>query len=118
MDNPLAYCEIRLPGFWRRRQGFLFDMYAWFKLTELHNVEFGDLSKFNQETIIRDMMYCAALSWNKDQGKRIHYTQADVIGWMENLPSKDVKRLVDTFAKSKVFGKTLAEWAVSNEKKK
>lgn len=120
VEKDIAVCMIWIPGRWRsHRQGFRFDMYAWYLLTEQHGIEFGDIAKMNQEQVLSEMIYCAAVSFNKDAGKRVKFDQATVNGWLDLLPSKDVKELARTFSRSRVFGRTLAEWAVSgNEKKK
>jgi hypothetical protein len=78
------------------RLGFLFDMYAWFLLFE----EFGfDLSDIKQEAM-RRILYTAAVSAARDQGKRVWFTADDIDRFIETVPTKESNAVITTLKNS------------------
>lgn len=90
---PDHYIEIKVKrriGY--RRQGILFDLYAWFLLWQTYGWDFEAISKMNSE-LDAVMIYTGAVSWNKYIGKRVNFDDKDAKRWAEELTVKEMKQI-------------------------
>ncbi|RLA16291.1 MAG: hypothetical protein DRQ62_16425 [Gammaproteobacteria bacterium] len=103
---------------WRTKTvGFKFDMYAWFLLCEHNKIELHQLGDLPQDKMFSGLIYAAAISYLKDKGKRVRFTQDQLSGWIDKMNHKDTTLLGDAIMSSKVLGKTVAEHAKGAKKK-
>ena len=97
---------------WRTKTvGFNFDMYAWHLKCEHNNIELHQLGEIPQEKMFSEIIYAAAISYSKDKGRKIRFTQSQLDGWIDKMNHKDSELLGNAILNSKVMGKTVAEHA-------
>ena len=99
------YIEVKVPRrCWifscKRKQGFLFDTYAWYLLYREYGTDIGEVGKFDPQTLVARMIHTAAISANKEQGKRVAFTGDDVAEWVDAMTNREIKRLGEVFAQS------------------
>jgi len=94
MDN---FCEIEIKKKWlftyTKKQGLLFDLYAWFLLWQSYGWDFNALSHKNVDELSSAMLYTGALSWNRFNGIRVDFTKEEVQKWADNLSVGKMKEL-------------------------
>jgi hypothetical protein len=113
------YCEIyvkqkRLFRTVTRKQGLLFDLYAWFLLWQVYEWDFEVSGKKTPDELSTGMLYTGALSWNRLNGIKVGYTQEDVNKWIDEIPTGKMKEIGKTLMlsmqvleKIKTAGKTV-----------
>jgi len=69
------------------------------------------LSEFDHlgERFIPVSYYCAAWAYNFSRGKRWHFTEADVVRWIEQMTTVEAQKILDTMLKSRVGGESLID---------
>jgi len=104
---------------WRSvRVGFRFDMYAWFKVCEINNIELHQLGDIDQQKLFADIIYSGYVSYCTHNRKRAKYSIEQLADIVDRMTKRQSEELVDGFMKSKVFGKTVKEHADGEAKKK
>jgi len=106
---------------WRRSIEFRFDNYSWIQMCELSGVEFDEMEKLNETQLVMSWMYGAYLSGCSNAYRKPKYNFnyiARVYRWYYVNNPKALEVLKDAMLKSKLLGKTVAEWGQVNEKKK
>ena len=93
------YTEIKVRR-WRLlpkvRLGFLFDMYAWFLLFDEFGVELADLQKESAKRIV----YAAAVSAARAEGRKVWVTPEQIEVCIEQSTTKESGELVKTLRDS------------------
>jgi hypothetical protein len=118
------YCEIEVKTKGRfftkiRRQGLLFDLYAWFLLWQVYEWDFETLGRKTPDELSAGMLYTGALSWCKNEGIKVDFTKEDVEGWIDNIPTGKMKEIGRVLINSmQVLDKIRAAGAKGDEKKK
>ena len=110
------YIRLKVGRF--RRQGFLFDMYAWFLLYQELGVGISEIGERNPEELLTDMVYLAGVSYNRSVGKKVRFTKSDVMVWLDRMPNRDVKALGKAFQESITVVSEVVETSQEAEKKK
>lgn len=85
-----------------KKIGLLFDMYAWINIYNEGNA--------TTEKVI----YYAALSYCKEKGKRVLFTQQDINKWIQQIPKSEFDNIIKIIKES---SDDMAE-SVKGEKKK
>ena len=80
--------------------GFLFDWYAWGVLKQHFDVDVNELSKSDWNDLIRKMLYCSAVSYFKEYGKKRWFTEQTVNGWIEQMTMKQYEQIGKVFTES------------------
>jgi len=93
-------------------------MYAWFLLCEKNGIDIHELGNLPHEKMFSDLIYSAACSYLKDKGKKLKFTQEQLDGWIDKMNHKDSASLGDAIMKSKVFGKSVEDYAKDARVKK
>lgn len=120
MDN---FVEIDVKykrfGFTRkRRQGMLFDLYAWFLLWQHFGWDFSMIGKKPMDELQSGMLYTGALSYDRFKGEKHEFTVEDMERWMNDLPVSKMKEISRALMESTKILEPLAKAGAAVEKKK
>jgi len=103
------FADIKV-GFFGKRIGFLFDMYAWLNLWQNKGIDSG--------LGVNEVIYFAYVSWCKDTGKRAKLSGEQLVKLIESAPSKEVENIKRVLAESTKDLQKIKESAESMLKKK
>lgn len=105
------------------RRGWIpmrFDMIAWFKVCEINGLEFDELTTLPEQHLFLSLMYAGYWSHQANVNEKQRYDFAyisKVYRWYYINDYDALHEVSKAIEKSKIMGKTLAEWK-SGEKKK
>ena len=94
----------------RKKVWFNFDMYAWDYVCKMHDIEITELNTIDNEVLVYDLFYAAAVSYCKDHGKKVSFDKNKLLGWIDKLSKFELDRLQAEFKQSRIFGKTMEQW--------
>lgn len=115
------YCEIEIKRHWPlkpRRQGLLFDLYAWFLLWQVYEWDFEALGRKTADELSAGMLYTGALSWCKDNGIKVDFTKEQVAGWIDDIPTGKMKEIGKVLMESMKVLDPIRAAGAKGEKKK
>ena len=92
-------------------------MYAWNLLWIESGIQLQDTDKLDTAQLVTKMLYNGAVSYFKDQGKRIWFKESDVNGWLDDLKRKDFENINKVFLMSFQEMKEKTEQLTSEKKK-
>mgnify|MGYP001822074461 CR=1 FL=1 len=110
------YTEIRVRRWrlWPKVQlGFLFDMYAWFLIWDEFGIGLSEL----KDDAANKILYCAAVSAARAEGRKVWFTEKDVRRFIEQSTTKESNQLTQTLIKSQKVVTEFAEKAKGSKKK-
>ena len=103
---------------WRTKKvGFTFDMFAWFELCEMNDIEINQLGDLPQDKMFSDLIYCGYKSYCIRNRKRVMATPERLAEWVDKMTKGQAEELGKEIIKSKVLGKTVREWGDTVKKK-
>jgi len=106
-------------GFTRtRKQGLLFDLYAWFLLWQHFGWDFDTIGGKGIDELQSGMLYTGALSYNRLKGERHEFTVADVERWLDDIPVSKMKEISRVLLESTKILEPLKQAGAVVEKKK
>ncbi len=111
---------LKIRGVFHRKQGFVFDMYTWFMLSERMNIPLSDQerwSKVNNDVYIFNLMYCSAVSYNRMKGVKVNFNEKHVSYWIDQIKQKDLQAWFNCMLLSRVGGETIKTLSEKAEKK-
>lgn len=104
---------------WRSRKvGFSFDMYAWFKLCEMNDIEIHQLHTLPEKKMMGDLIYAAYVSYCTKALKKPKLSQESLGDLLDNMTKGQTEQLSQQILNAKVFGKSVKGWADGEKKKK
>jgi hypothetical protein len=75
-----------------------FNLNANYEFCKMHKLKQEDVMPFFTDalnvTAIRDMIYCALLSADLEDGKQIDYNQYTVGSWIAEMPQSELERII------------------------
>jgi hypothetical protein len=106
--------------------GFEFDMYAWFLLCKANGIELWQIGDIPQDKMFADLIYSAYVSFNTDKRMNMSgfkllrklVSSEKLAGYVDKMNHKDTELIGNEILKSKVFGKSVTDWAVEGNKAK
>ena len=69
----------------KRKQGLLFDLYAWHLLWQHFGWDFDEIGKKSIDELHNGMLFTGAVSYNRYQGIKRKLTPKDVEKWVGDL---------------------------------
>jgi len=110
------YAEIRVKRWllWPKvKVGFLFDMFAWFKLFD----DFGfDLDKIKSDPE-KNILFTAAVSAAKEKGKKVWFTPSQIQQFIKKSATEESTVVLSTLKKSQETMQKKMEQAANIKKK-
>lgn len=101
---------LRINPFFKRKQGFRFDMYCWVKYVEYNEIINDGKDEIDDKLFIRNILMFAAESYNKENGIKRMVNTSTVQYWIDNTYQRKLEPLLRTMMESRIGGTTIKEY--------
>ncbi len=94
----------------RRKQGFRFDMYWWCEYYSDNQIVNNGKVETDNNLIIRNVLYFAALSYDRKYGNKVKYKKHTIDYWISKTYKDDLTPVYETMRKADLLGKTIDDY--------